>query len=162
MFQFQAIDRLSEHLHGYLCTQRYQCTSAVVNTLPKQLKDNLKQPRRIDKIHNYNARPRATRGRNNRRGSLMSDFFLPPWSAINVQRLQCYRKQIRFNDKKHIEIVQSLISFPSSFDHRFQVNAILFWFVDLFFFFSTLKNSNSAEGLLVMNYNRNIRPSSVM
>lgn len=46
--------------------------------------------------------------------------------------LQSFRKQIRFNDKKHLEIVQSLISFSSSFDHRFQVTAILFWFASFF------------------------------
>lgn len=112
-----------------LCSQQHQCTSAVVNTSPKQLKNNFKQPRRIDEIHNYNAKPRKRRKKKVARASTFSRCLK------NMQRLQCRRKQIRFNDKKHVEIVQSLISFSSSGS---QISGrCYFVLVLLIFFFST-------------------------
>lgn len=97
----------------YLPTRQYQCIT-VLNTRLKQLKDA------IDKIHNYNAskspqgveKIRKIRNKHKQWMKVFARSCDFSWSSINVQRLQCCRKQIRFNDKKKIEIVQSLILSP--------------------------------------------------
>lgn len=83
-FAFILIIIIWSHLLSIFCNIHHTAvseSSAVANTSAKQVK-HFKQPRRTDKIPDFNASPHTIKN------TVKCDFFpffLPPWSAMNVQ-----------------------------------------------------------------------------